>query len=85
MAEKGHEVQIWMKVNGQDVIALNDWDQGSGNRRVSVISQAVIQKLSVGDVVYVQLHRGKLKGHGSGPVYTSFLGTKVGGLEPNEI
>ena len=59
------------------MVALNDWDAAGNNRRVAVVSQAVVQALDEGDVVHVQLHRGKLKGHG-GPVYTSFVGMRLG-------
>ena len=69
--------QLLMRVNGRDMVALNDWDSAGQNRRVAIVSQAVVQSLDVGDVVHVQLHRGRLKGHG-GPVYTSFLGMRLG-------
>ena len=85
-ADHGHEVQAIMKVDGTDVAGINDWAAAVKNKRVTGISTSVMQFLKAGDQVWVQLHRGKLKGHGAGSqVYTSFLGHLVGTQKNNEI
>ena len=58
-----------------------DRDNGSKNKRFSMIGQSFIYKMQKGDTMAVKLHEGALKGGGSHP-FTSFLGMKVGGNTP---
>ena len=59
-----------------------DRDNGSKNKRFSMIGQSFIYKMERGDTMAVRLHEGALKGGGSHP-FTSFLGIKVGGNTHN--
>ncbi len=49
-----------------------------------MISQSIIVKLEEGDTVWVELHRGAIKGGGE-TTFTSFLGIKVADINHNEI
>ena len=60
-----------------------DRDNGSHNKRFSMISQSFIYKMERGDTMAVRLHEGALKGGGS-HAFTSFLGMKIGGTTNNK-
>ena len=53
-----------------------DQDNGSHNKRFSMIGQSFIYKMQKGDTMAVRLHSGALKGGGSKP-FTSFCGMQV--------
>ena len=53
-----------------------DRDNGSKNKRFSMIGQSFTYKMQKGDTMAVRLHSGALKGGGSKP-FPSFLGMQV--------
>lgn len=54
-----------------------DRDNGSQNKRFSMISQSFIYQMEKGDTMAVRLHEGALKGGGI-HAFTSFTGMKIG-------
>ena len=72
--------QFQFLVNDVPKLFMFDKDNGSHNKRFSMISQSFIYKLVRGDRMAVRLHEGALKGGGS-HAFTSFLGMKIGGIK----
>ena len=68
-------------MNNVAKLYMFDRDNGSQNKRYSMIGQSFIYKMERGDTMAVRLHEGALKGGGS-HAFTSFLGMKVAGNKP---
>jgi len=77
LVKEHKQAKVQFLINNVPKLYMFDRDNGSQNKRFSMISQSFIYQMEKGDTMAVRLHEGALKGGGI-HAFTSFTGMKIG-------